>query len=153
MISTSKKIIFSYSLNKLSSVTSRCTRRPWPGTSIGIIDYVTGIGNISREQYIRAGNPCRIHIAIWLNFYSLSTHLAASYSTFIVGFGIETFTGRPKKLVVSLFVCICIAGHSWYYSAIYYYPHYPLHRGTCQSFPVSIIKQLTLLTCQQHQPC
>ena len=49
---------------------------------IDIIDYVTGIGNISREQYIRPGSPCHIHIAIWLNFY---THLAASYSTFIVG--------------------------------------------------------------------
>ena len=26
-----------------------------------IIDYVTGTGNSSREQYKRAGNPCRMH--------------------------------------------------------------------------------------------
>ena len=28
---------------------------------IDIIDYVTGIGNSSREQYKRTGNPCRYH--------------------------------------------------------------------------------------------
>ena len=33
------------------------------GYTIDIIDYVTGIGNSSREQYIRAGdNPCRIDL-------------------------------------------------------------------------------------------
>ena len=30
--------------------------------TIDNIDYVTGIGNSSREQYIRAGNPCRLDL-------------------------------------------------------------------------------------------
>ena len=30
--------------------------------TIDNIDYVTGIGNSSCEQYIRAGNPCRLDL-------------------------------------------------------------------------------------------
>ena len=37
-----------------------------------------------------------------LNFYSLSTHLAACYSTFIVGFGIDTFTGACGESVCTI---------------------------------------------------